>query len=90
MNKNWKLMAKVMPKARNLGKLSRLFFAMLKPFQAKRLIKTRIILVPTKPVSSAKIAKIESPIVSGRKLNFCLECPSPTPDMPPEPILINA
>ena len=79
-----------MPKLKNLGKLSRLLLEILNPCQAKTLIMIKTMVTPTNPVSSAKIANTESPMVSGKNSNFCLEWPSPTPVMPPEPMLIKA
>lgn len=41
------------------------------------------------PVSSAIIANIESPLTSGRYINFCLLAPNPLPQKPPEPTAIS-
>lgn len=41
---------------------------------------------PTKPNSSAKTEKIKSFCGSGKYKNFCLLCPSPNPNSPPDPI----
>ena len=41
---------------------------------------------PTKPNSSAKMAKIKSVYMNGRYCNFCMDSPKPWPNRPPEPI----
>ena len=45
---------------------------------------------PNNPSSSQIMEKIMSFCASGRKLNFCILCPSPLPQMPPLPMAYSA
>ncbi len=84
------MMIRVTPAARSFPKVSGARRAIFIP-RHKRNAKSEItIRAPRNPVSSARMAKIESPIGSGRKLNFCTLLPKPRPKNPPEPIAISA
>ena len=45
---------------------------------------------PNNPSSSQIMEKIISFCASGRKPSFCILCPSPFPNIPPEPMAYNA
>src|SRR4030042_830718 len=85
LNKVWIKIQDVIPKAPSFEKLSLLAFPILRPRQKK--IKNSKINArhPKNPVSSAKIAKMESDIDSGRNPYICLDIPNPSPKSPPEP-----
>ena len=75
----------VSPQAKTCENLSGAFPQTLKA-RYKNHVKRRIImLVPKNPSSSPITAKTESVAASGKNKNFCRDCPSPTPKIPPDP-----
>ena len=76
----------VIPIAIKLPKTSSALIAINTPLTTNIANKTITSKQPTKPNSSANIAKIKSLCASGMYNYFCLLSPSPTPKSPPEPI----
>jgi hypothetical protein len=79
----------VMPTIKYEPKESLTMRASLNPRTASAENRNSIILPPIIPSSSPMTANIESPIGSGKKLNFCMLCPYPRPNGPPLPIAMS-
>ncbi len=60
--------------------------AICTPRHTRRAKSIIITSAPISPSSSQTMAKIKSFWGLGRYIYFCLDCPSPTPNRPPEPM----
>ena len=76
------------PEASSLANKSGDLEAINKPLDRKNTKSKISTTLPIKPNSSAKTAKIESPIGSVRYWNFCMLMPNPLQNKPPDPIVI--
>ena len=77
------------PAAISFPNVSGAYFAMCRPLHSRKTKRDISIMAPRNPVSSEKMAKIESPMGSGKKLYFCTPFPNPSPKNPPDPIAIS-
>lgn len=84
----WAVIIITSPTIMSLPNGSEILEAIFSPRVAKNTKRIMSTVAPVNPNSSASTAKIESPIGSGKKLNFWTLWPNPRPNIPPDPMAI--